>query len=180
MLAETLIGTGAFATGGFVYAKSRRARLYRELTDRIAQVSQAHEPDWAAVGSDRLPDFADRLAVVPDFLPARGFAALAAEAERLAAPERSFVPTHKKGGTVAYETLIASAPAIVAFYHAADVQDFISRLVGVRVSGLVPVAVLIRVGFADWISAVVIGVSKPVVFGIGAWLKRHATKHFEP
>ena len=110
MLAETLIGTGAFATGGFVYAKSRRARLYRELADRIAQISRAREPDWAAVGSRRMPDFADHLAVVPDFLPAPEFAALAAEAERLAAPERSFVPVHKQGGTVAYETLIAAAP----------------------------------------------------------------------
>jgi hypothetical protein len=43
------------------------------------------------------------------------------------------VPTHKKGGTVAYETMIASAPSIVAFYHAADLRDFISRIVGVRV-----------------------------------------------
>jgi hypothetical protein len=94
MLAETLIGTGAFATGGFVYAKSRRARLYRELADRIAQISHARGPDWATVGSRRMPDFADHLAVVADFLPAAGFAALAAEAERLVAPERSFVPAH--------------------------------------------------------------------------------------
>jgi hypothetical protein len=133
MLAETLIGTGAFATGGFVYAKSRRARLYRELTDRIAQISHAREPDWAAVGSRRLPDFADHLAVVPDFLPAPGFAALVAEAERLVAPERSFVPAHKQGGTVAYETLIAAAPAIVAAYHSAALRDLLSRLVGTPV-----------------------------------------------
>jgi hypothetical protein len=66
-------------------------------------------------------------------LPARTFAALKAEAARLAAPERSFVLAHKKGGTVAYETLIASAPTIVSFYHCAGFQDFISRLVGVRV-----------------------------------------------
>jgi len=133
MLAETLIGTGAFATGGLVYAKSRRARLYRELADGIAQITRAHEPDWAAVGSPSMPDFADQLAVVPDFLAAPRFAALAAEAERLVAPERSFVPAHKQGGTVAYETLIAASPAIVAAYHSAGLRDLVSRLVGVPV-----------------------------------------------
>jgi hypothetical protein len=43
------------------------------------------------------------------------------------------VPTHKKGGTIAYETLIAAAPAIVGFYHAAAFEAFVSRLVGVPV-----------------------------------------------
>jgi 2OG-Fe(II) oxygenase superfamily len=130
MLAETLIGTGAVATGGFVYAKSRRARLYRELADRIAQITRARAPDLVAAASCGLPGFADHLAVVPDFLPAPSFAALVNEAERLVLPERSFVPTHKQGGTVAYETLIAAAPAIVACYHAPGLRDILSRLVG--------------------------------------------------
>ncbi len=117
LIAETLIGTGAFATGGFVYAKSRRARLYRQLANRVADITRVRKPELTALASRSLPGFADRLAVVPDFLPAAVFAALAGEAERLAAPERSFVPAHKQGGTVAYETLIAEAPAIVACYH---------------------------------------------------------------
>jgi len=133
LLAETLIGTGAFAAGGLVYAKSRRARLYRELASRIAQVTRAGEPDLAALASRSWPGFADRLAVLPDFLPPPVFAALAGEAERLAAPERSFVPTHKQGGTVAYETLIGAAPAIVACYHAAGLQDAVARLVGTAI-----------------------------------------------
>jgi hypothetical protein len=133
MLAETLIGSGALAAGGFLYAKSRRARLYRDLARRIAHITRAREPDLAAVASRGLPDFADGLAVVPDFLGAASFAALAAEAKRLVAPERSFVPAHKQGGTVAYETLIAAAPEIVACYHAAGLRDVISRLVGTPV-----------------------------------------------
>jgi len=47
MLAETLTGAGALATGGFLYAKSRRERLYRELTARIAHITRDHEPDLA-------------------------------------------------------------------------------------------------------------------------------------
>jgi hypothetical protein len=131
MLAETFMGAGALAAGGFVYAKSRRARLYGKLSGRVAQISRAGAPDLAAIAARPSPGFTDRLAVVPDFLPAAAFAALAAEAERLLAPERSFVPTHKQGGTVAYETLIAAAPAIVALYHARGLQDFFSQLVGV-------------------------------------------------
>jgi hypothetical protein len=126
------MGAGALAAGGFVYAKSRRARLYRALTARVAQMTRAGEPDFAAIAAHPMPSFTDRLAVIPEFLPAAAFAALAAQAEQLLAPERSFVPTHKQGGTVAYETLIAAAPAIVACYHARGLQDMLSRLVGVR------------------------------------------------
>jgi hypothetical protein len=148
MIAETVIGTGALGAGGFLYARSRRARLYRDLAARVARIASANDLDLRSLATRPLPAFVDRLAVVPDFLPAAAFAALAGEAERLAAPERamaphvaipeggvaperSFVPTHKQGGTVAYETLIAAAPAIVACYHARDLQDILSGLVGV-------------------------------------------------
>ena len=133
MIGELMIGAGAVTASGYTYARSRRLHLYRELEGRLARISAQHAPDLDAIRGRELPGFADRLAVVPDLLPAAAFAVLRAEAERLVAPERSFVPTHKKGGTVAYETLIAAAPAIVAFYHAADFHDLISRLVGVRV-----------------------------------------------
>jgi hypothetical protein len=130
MLAETLTGAGALATGGFLYAKSRRARLYRELADRVEQITRDHEPDLAAPAARNLPGFEAGLAAVPNFLPAVSFAALAREAEQLVSPERSFVPAHKQGGTVAYETLIEAAPVIVACYHSALLWDIVSRLVG--------------------------------------------------
>ena len=133
MLAEMVIGAGAVATGGFVYAKSNRARLYRRLGARIAAITHADAPDLSGLASRSLPDFADRLAVLPDLLPATHFAQLLSEAQRLAAPERSYVPTHKQGGTLAYETLIASAPHIVAFYHSADLQRLVGRLIGTPV-----------------------------------------------
>jgi hypothetical protein len=137
MLAETVIGAGALATGGFVYARSRRIGLYRQLAARVVQITRGHELDLGAVASRSLPTFADHLAVLPDFLPAASLAVLADAAEALLAPERplaperSYVPTHKQGGTVAYETLITAAPAIVACYHSRGLQDILSRLVGV-------------------------------------------------
>jgi len=138
MIEELVIGAGAAAAVGFAYARRRRVRLYRDLERRLARVGDAATDLDALMDAHlgalhSLPHFHDHFATMPDVLPAPAFAALKAEAERLVAPERSFVPTHKKGGTVAYETLIASAPAIVALYHSGGFRDFISRLVGVAV-----------------------------------------------
>jgi hypothetical protein len=136
MIEELVIGAGAAAAVGFTCARRRRASLYRDLAGRLARAGDA-APDLEAhldpLAQRPLPGFDDRFMTVPDVLPAPAFAALKAEAERMAMPERSFVPAHKKGGTVAYETLIASAPAIVALYHSRAFQAFISRLVGVAI-----------------------------------------------
>jgi hypothetical protein len=134
MIGELMVGAGTAAAAGFAYARRRRAGLYRDLDGQVARIVAAPAPDLGDLARRDPPRFADRFAVVPDLLPAPTFAALRAEAERLVAPERSFVPTHKKGGTVAYETLIASAPAIVSFYHCVGFRDFISRLVGAHVA----------------------------------------------
>jgi hypothetical protein len=133
MIVELMIGVGAVTAGGFTCARRRRVRLYRELGERLARIVSAQAPNLGASWQRETPRFADRLAVVPDLLPAEIFSTLKAESERLVTHERSLVPTHKKGGTVAYETLIASAPAIAAFYHCAELHDFIARIVGVRV-----------------------------------------------
>ncbi|MFI5012773.1 MAG: phytanoyl-CoA dioxygenase family protein [Hyphomicrobiales bacterium] len=133
MITETVIGAGAVTAGGLVYARGRRAKLYRELVDRVVRITSARTLDLGTLRARAVPGFAERLAVLPDFLPRGSFETVRAEAERLVSPERSFVPTHKKGGTVAYETLIATAPAIVALYHSPELQEFVSRLVGTQV-----------------------------------------------
>jgi hypothetical protein len=133
MIGELIIGASTVTVAGLTYARRRRVRLYRDLEGHVARIADAPAPDLRDLAQREPSRFVDRFAIVPDLLPGRTFAALKVEAERLVAPERSFVPTHKKGGTVAYETLIASAPAIVSFYHCAQFRDFISRLVGVRV-----------------------------------------------
>jgi hypothetical protein len=133
MIEELMIGAGTAAAVGFTYARRRRVSLYRDLRQRLARVVEDSEPELAGLAQRELPRFDDRFVTVPDLLPAQTFATLKAEAERLVTPERSFVPAHKKGGTVAYETLIMSAPAIVALYHSKGFREFISRLVGVAV-----------------------------------------------
>ena len=82
MLAEIDVGARTWRTGH-----------YRGLAARLRQVASAQAFEVAIPAQRPVPTFAERLAVVPDFLPAHGFAALSAEAERLLAPERSFVPT---------------------------------------------------------------------------------------
>lgn len=129
MLVETALGASAMLAGGYLYAYGRRMRLYRRLAGQMAGIVEATAVGLAAEGRN-LPDFSQRLAVIPDILDAPTFQAIRAEAETLVAAERSYVPAHKKGGTVAYETLIASSPAIVALYHSPSLQGLASRLAG--------------------------------------------------
>lgn len=88
--------------------------------------------DWTDFGPAP-QDFAERLCVLPDVLPQAAFDTLAAEIEPLVDTERNYVPTHKKGGTIAYETLRATAPRVTAFYRSPALQRFISDIVKVEV-----------------------------------------------
>ncbi len=45
----------------------------------------------------------------------------------------SYIPTHKKGRTLSYEEIYGHAPGCLAFYHSAEVQNWISAVVGERV-----------------------------------------------
>jgi len=79
-------------------------------------------------------DFAQHLCIVPDLLPVTAFAALATDIEQFVASERNYVPTHKKGGTIAYETLREHAPRVTGFYQSPSLHRFISGIVGVDVA----------------------------------------------
>jgi hypothetical protein len=133
MIEELMIGAGTAAAVGLTYARRRRVSLYRDLEKRLARITAAPPLSLDGLAQRELPRFDDRFVSLPDVLPAHTFAALKAEVERLVAPERSFVPAHKKGGTVAYENLITSSPAIAGLYHSQGFRDLISRLTGVAV-----------------------------------------------
>lgn len=132
MVVEGIAGMGVALAGAFGWARTRRVRAYRILADQLSLIRRAPA---AALGLKErtLPDFGDSLVTFANFLPAPAFAALKGEAEALALPERGFVPAQRKGGTVAYETLIATAPAIVSYYHSSELMRFVSRLAGVDV-----------------------------------------------
>ncbi|MGB9141672.1 MAG: 2OG-Fe(II) oxygenase [Aestuariivirga sp.] len=73
------------------------------------------------------------LATRDDVLAADLFAQIAAEVEALVETERSYLPTHKKGGTVAYSALRKKAPTLVDHYLSVEMRWLVSRIVGVEV-----------------------------------------------
>lgn len=81
-------------------------------------------------GTANASAFAEHLAVLPDFLPPEHFTALAREVEGLGCTERSYVPTHKQGGTIAFDTLRAHAPGVVGFYRSAELRDRLGSVIG--------------------------------------------------
>jgi len=97
MIEELMIGAGTAAAVGLTYARRRRVSLYQDLEKRLARITAAPPLSLDGLAQRELPRFDDRFVTLPDVLPAHTFATLKAEAERLMAPERSFVPAHKKG-----------------------------------------------------------------------------------
>jgi hypothetical protein len=80
-----------------------------------------------------LPSFENRLAAIDDFLPHAQWRKVRDAVDALGETERSYLPTHKKGGTVAYETLDAHTPALVRLYRSAELRTRISQITGVTV-----------------------------------------------
>ncbi len=134
MLELALVATVLLSACVVLLLRSHRVRLYREMTDRQQAMRQNFSAGGAAsLVARRLPTFDEYLAVLPNALPDDQFQALAGEIEKLNRTERSYLPTHKKGGTVAYETLCSQAPGVVAFYMSHEVRELISGIVGVDV-----------------------------------------------
>lgn len=80
-----------------------------------------------------IPSFETRLATLDTALAPGLFARINAEAAALIETERSYLPTHKKGGTVAYSTLRVKAPTLVGHYLSEDMRRLVSRIVGLEV-----------------------------------------------
>ncbi len=128
------IGAVAAVTGGVIGAMSiQRARHYKRLAACLDKVKQTSRSPATDLSRHPVPSFANQIAAVPDFLGAEQFANLLREVEALSGAERSYVPSHKKGATIAYETLIENAPGVAAFYHSEAMAAYISRMTGVVV-----------------------------------------------
>ena len=81
-----------------------------------------------------IPSFESKLAILDTALSPGLFARINAEVAALIETERSYLPTHKKGGTVAYSTLRERAPALVGHYLSKDLRQIVSRIVGLEIS----------------------------------------------
>jgi hypothetical protein len=71
------------------------------------------------------PSFAGKLATLDHVLPADLFARVAGEVNALIETERSYLPTHKKGGTVAYSVLREKALTLVNHYRSAAMRRLV-------------------------------------------------------
>jgi hypothetical protein len=89
-------------------------------------------PDAAGRGTSA-PDFSKRLFVGSGVLSDATFQKIISDIESHARTERSYLPTHKKGGAIAYDTLREKIPVIVELYLSDEMQALISRVTGVKV-----------------------------------------------
>jgi hypothetical protein len=128
------IGAIAAVAGGVIGAMPiLRARHYKRLATCLDRVKQTSPNPATDLSQHPLPSFANRIVAIPDFLDSGELANLQREVEALRSAERSYVPSHKKGATIAYETLIEHAPAVTALYHSDGMAACISRITGVAV-----------------------------------------------
>jgi alkylated DNA repair dioxygenase AlkB len=73
----------------------------------------------------------DEFVIVEEFLSPEVLSRWDLELEKLKPKiHRNYLPGHKKGGSVAYETVNAFAPSITAVYHSAPLLGFLRRIVG--------------------------------------------------
>jgi hypothetical protein len=74
------------------------------------------------------------LARVPAVLTGAGIERLAAEAlANRSRVERSYIPTHKQGGTVSYENIHRHAPLALGVFHSPAFRNWLSGIVGAAV-----------------------------------------------
>ncbi|GIX03142.1 MAG: hypothetical protein KatS3mg113_0148 [Planctomycetaceae bacterium] len=114
----------------------RRRTRYRELAASRAAIVAKHPICVAAEHPERYAtEFEQqRLVRVAHFVKPESLEAMKQEAlANLHRVERTYIPTHKKGGTVSYEAISCYAPHCLSFYHSPEVQRWISCIVGVTV-----------------------------------------------
>ena len=133
-LLEFALAGSALLAGTAAVLGARRLKVYRGLREAQFEIQRSRSAlQGMVVARAALPSFEDRLATLDAVLSDATFGAIKAEVAQLATTERSYVPTHKKGGTVAYETLCEAAPNVVGLYLSPQFHALISGIVGERI-----------------------------------------------
>lgn len=131
MIWLTLIAGLLLLSAAFAYLRYNRTQLYKtiEAGDTPTLSGMAGNARVSPF-DDQLPSFDKHLVQLDDVLPADQFEALRTEIETLVNTERSYLPAHKKGGTVAYETLIVKAPRVIGLYRSPAIAKLVSSILG--------------------------------------------------
>lgn len=129
--------TAAALGGVMVRHRARRAAIYRELAAGRRKLASDAGPMLALAGTSQEEAAAfeqERIAVVEGALTAGTYARLKDEAlANRGRIERSYVPLHKQGGTVAYEAMHRHAPGCLALYHSGALRRWLSGRIGAEV-----------------------------------------------
>jgi alkylated DNA repair dioxygenase AlkB len=81
----------------------------------------------------------DEFVIVDEFLPPEVLSRCRTELETLKPHvHRNYLPGHKKGGSVAYQTVNALAPSITGVYHSPALLGFLRRVVGAEINECPP------------------------------------------
>ncbi|MFN3235897.1 MAG: 2OG-Fe(II) oxygenase [Pseudomonadales bacterium] len=86
--------------------------------------------DFLELRPPQAVDFSAHIVCLTGLLPLGLHKLLAGEVARIVEDERSYIPYHKAGGTLSYQSLIRLAPGVVAFYQSPYLRQLISSIVG--------------------------------------------------
>jgi alkylated DNA repair dioxygenase AlkB len=107
------------------------ARIDELISDSLRQTDQANLREKYCQQ--------DEFVVVEDFLSPEVLSRWDVELEKLKPHfHRNYLPGHKKGGSVAYQTVNALAPSITDLYHSAPLLGFLRRLVNAEINECPP------------------------------------------
>lgn len=116
----------------YLYLFTQKKQQYKliEQTQKDIIKSYENEITLKTFNADALPHLTTGAVTIPNFLPEPLFAELHDIVLKEAKTERSYLPGHKKGGTISYEELHQLTPKIIALYHSPELRQLISQIVG--------------------------------------------------
>jgi alkylated DNA repair dioxygenase AlkB len=107
------------------------ARIDELISDSLRQTNEANLREKYSMQ--------DEFVIVEDFLPSEVLSRWEVELERIKPHiHRNYLPGHKKGGSVAYQTVNALAPSITSLYHSAPLLAFFRRVVSAEINECPP------------------------------------------
>lgn len=123
--------------GWLIWHRARRGEVYRRLSSERGSITARHPVtfDFEVPASDLREGFSqERIVRVDRALSPETLRRALAECEsRRNLIERSYIPTHKKGGTVCYESIHRWLPVCLSIYHAQALREYLSELIGLPV-----------------------------------------------
>ena len=126
-------GAAVLAGGVWCAHAAWRMRVRRLPVLQRQQVIAGHEPEIRRDDTSALAERfrSESLIAATDFLAPTSLEKLRQEAvANRARVVRSYVPTHKQGGTVSYENIHLHAPSCLALYHSPAMHRWIGEIVG--------------------------------------------------